>query len=761
MNRGYMGKILWVDLSKDKYEEEVLSEKVYEDYLSGMGLAAYILYKNIPTGADPLGPENILGFVPGLLTGTGSLFTGRWIVVGKSPLTGTWGEANCGGDFSPAIKQCGYDGIFFKGISEKPVYLYADHGKVELRDASGLWGKDTFETVEILTRNTNGKKPCVACIGPAGERLSLISGIANDKGRMASRSGLGAVMGSKNLKAVVLAGSKRVIPNNRKEMHRLSKKCNEWVKFLNIPRCSWISNFLSRITKFVGVIMGFSPLQVRMDGVIYKSLLQKWGTTGTNLISIKMGDSPIKNWNGSSGDLGSRGLKSVAPHFLHKSVHVKYHCYSCPLGCGGFCYKGKDPLHRPEYETVLALGGLLLNEDIDTIFSINDLLNRAGMDTISAGGTAAFAIECFEKGIITTVNTGGLELKWGNTKDLIQLFEQMVTGQGFGARLANGSKIAAVNLGKNSIQYAMQAGGQELPMHDGRRDPGFALHGTVEAAPGRHSMGSQLYYEMFGLWKKVKCLPKVKFFYLKNSRYTANKEKAAWAAACSCYTQLFNSAGLCMFGAFLGAKRLNFFEWLNAATAWGKTPEEYMEIGKRIQTLKQLFNFKHGIDPMGLKASERAIGNPPLAEGPNEGRKVPLDQMMKDYWAEMGWDPQTGEPTWATLKELEILELVEMQCGVWEKISPQQGALHSTGNRAKPTAGSKPVFDKEVCVSCNMCIQVCPVSCLSLSESNTKGLHRIPYMENPALCIACGFCAEDCPVDAIRMEVVLSSKERS
>ena len=667
MYRGYMGKILWVDLTQGKLKEEVLEEDVYERFLSGMGLAAYILYQTIPPMADPLGPDNILGFVPGLLTGTGSLFTGRWMAVGKSPLTGTWGEANCGGTFAPAIKQCGYDGIFFKGISEKPVYLYADHAKAELRDASGLWGRDTFETIEILTENTNGKKPSVACIGPAGERRSLISGIVNDQGRMAARSGLGAVMGSKNLKAVVLAGSKRIIPHDRKEMHRLSKNCNQWVQFLKIPHCSWISNFLSRISKFLGVFMGFSPLQMRMDGILYKSLLQKWGTTGTNLVSIKMGDSPIKNWKGSSRDLGPKWLESVDPDLLQKSVHVKYHCYSCPLGCGSILEtNGQHSLCKPEYETVLSLGGLLMNQNMESIILINDLLTRAGMDTISAGGTAAFAIECFEKGILTSADTGGLELKWGNTRDLIQLFEQMIARQGFGDRLANGSKIVAVHLGMNSIQYAIQAGGQELPMHDGRRDPGFALHSTVEAAPGKHSMGSQLYYEMFKLWEKLKDLPKVRMFYLKSSKYKANKAKTVSAVACSCYTQLFNSAGLCMFGAFLGASRLNFFEWLNAATGWEKTPEEYMEIGKRIQTLKQAFNILHGVDPRALKVSERAIGNPPLEEGPNEGRKIPLDQMMMDYWEEIGWNPETGKPTRITLERLGLMQIAEIHGTDWE-----------------------------------------------------------------------------------------------
>jgi aldehyde:ferredoxin oxidoreductase len=502
--------------------------------------------------------------------------------------------------------------------------------------------------VEILTRNTNGKKPCVACIGPAGEKLSLISGIANDQGRIAARSGLGAVMGSKNLKAVVLAGSKRIVPQNRKEMHTLSKTCT-----VSVER--WIP-FWWRWKHLVKLLRRVPFIQMRMSGKSFKTLLQKWGTTGMNWICIEFGDAPIKNWNGSNEDLGPERFKSTDPDFFQEAVNVRYHCYSCPLGCGGIREtKGKDPLYKPEYETVIALGGLLMNEDMESIVSINDLLNRAGMDTISAGGTAAFAIECFEKGVLTKAETGGLELKWGNIEDLTKLFKKMVARKpGIGALLADGSKVAAKKLKKNTIQYAVQAGGQELAMHDGRRDPGYALHSSVEPVPGRHSMGSQLHYELVELWEKVKGLPKVKMFYLKGSKYKANKEKAVWAVACSCYTQLFNSAGLCMFGAYLGASRLNFFEWLNAATGWPKTPEEYMGIGKRIQTLKQLFNFKQGIDPTELKVSERAIGNPPLEEGPNEGRKVPLDQMMKDYWTEMGWDPQTGDPTPATLKQLNI-----------------------------------------------------------------------------------------------------------
>jgi aldehyde:ferredoxin oxidoreductase len=211
MNRGYMGKILMVDLSKGEFLEEKIPDEVYEKYLSGLGLAAHVLYQRIPAGADPLGPDNILGFVSGLLTGTGSLFAGRWMVAGKSPLTGTWGDANCGGSFSPAIKRCGYDGIFFKGISDKPVYLYVSNKKIELKDASSLWGKDAIETEELL-QEEYGPSARVAVIGPSGEKLSLISGICNDKGRIAARSGLGSVMGSKKLKAIVLDGKRGSFP---------------------------------------------------------------------------------------------------------------------------------------------------------------------------------------------------------------------------------------------------------------------------------------------------------------------------------------------------------------------------------------------------------------------------------------------------------------------------------------------------------------------------------------------------------------------
>jgi aldehyde:ferredoxin oxidoreductase len=648
MSKGYMGKVLWVDLSKGEIREEVIPDKIYEQYLSGTGLAVYLLCNRIPAGADPLGPDNILGFVSGLLTGTGSLFSGRWMVAGKSPLTGGWGDANCGGNLSPAIKRCGYDGIFFTGISEKPVYLHVRHNGAELCDASHLWGKDAVETEEALIKE-KGDKAKVACIGPAGEKLSLISGICNDRGRLAARSGLGAVMGSKKLKAVVLDGKRRIDVHNRDEIKRLSRQCNRWVQ--------WQPPFLpGPQAAYMGVVMRLLPTQMAMDGMIEKILLRKWGTSSLNQASVEMGDSPIKNWKGSNVDFNPKRSLPTNPDAIKKVERVKYHCYACPLGCGGICaMQGKyTETHKPEYESTLALGGLCLNSDMDSIFYMNEVLNRAGMDTISAGGTVAFAIECYEKGLLTKADTDGLELTWGNAEAIVALIEKMIRREGIGDLLADGSKMAAARIGRGALEYAIQAGGQELPMHDGRNDPGFNVHYSAEPAPGRHTIGAQLYYEMFQLWKQVKSLPRPKFLYFKDRKYVADEEKAVTAAACSKFMNVANGSGLCLFGLFIGAKRIRTFDWLNAATGWHKTPEDYMEIGERIQTLKQLFNIRHGIDPWSFKVGDRVVGRPPLTEGANRGRTMDMEKMMSDYWHQFGWDTATGRPTDDTIARLRI-----------------------------------------------------------------------------------------------------------
>jgi len=638
MSGGYLGRILWVDLSAGVCREEEVADEIYGQFLSGIGLAVRLLGDRIPPGADPLGPENVLAFVSGLLTGTGALFSGRWMVAGKSPLTGGWGDANCGGTLSPAIKRCGYDGIFFTGVSPRPVYLLVDDGRPELRDASHLWGKDALAAEEELIREAGGHARA-AVIGPAGEKLSLIAGICNDRGRIAARSGLGAVMGAKRLKGLVLKGKRRIPVHHREEVQRLSRECNKWVQF----QPPFVTGTM---TAYVGTLMRLLPTQMAMDGLVYKLLLKKWGTVSMNQMSVEMGDAPIMNWKGTSADWGIGKSRTVNPDAFRVLERVKYHCYSCPLGCGGICAT-KGPfgeVHKPEYESVLALGGLCMNSDLESIITVNELLNRAGMDTISAGGTVAFAMECYEQGILSRDDLDGLDLRWGNSAAMIALIEKMIRREGVGDLLADGAKRAAEKIGRGAGACAIHAGGQELPMHDGRNDPGFNVHYSVEATPGRHTIGAQLYYEMFRLWKRIPSLPRPPLFYRKRRKYLADEEKAVMAAACSKFMNVANGAGLCMFGLFLGAERIPSFAWLNAAAGWRKSPEEYLAIGAAIQNRKQEFNRRQGIDARSLQVPDRVLGRPPQRRGANRGRTMDLEKMRSDYWEQFSWDREKGLP---------------------------------------------------------------------------------------------------------------------
>lgn len=649
MQPAVMGKVLWVDLTHRTIYEEHIPDELYRRFLSGVGLAALLLYREIPPGADPLGPDNVLGFVSGLLNGTNSLFTGRWMAAAKSPLTGAWGEANCGGTLASALKRSGYDGIFFKGISPRPVTLVVNNGAAELHDADQLWGMDAVETEREL-RNAFPDS-AVACIGPAGERLSLIAAISNDGGRMAARSGLGAVMGAKRIKAIVLRGKQRITAHDKESMQRLSQKALSAVR-LKIPLPP------GKITRFMGTLMRILPFQWMQDGMLYKWLLQRWGTISMNQISVEMGDAPIRNWRGSSADFGFKHSDSSDPDRITQYENKKYHCRSCALGCGGIISNEvvKEG-HKPEYETILSWGGLLGNKDLESIFAINEKLNRAGMDSISAGGTIAFAIECAEHGMLSKAQLDGLDLRWGNTQAIMELVDRMIARQGIGDLLADGSRAAAARIGNGAEKFAVHAGGQELAMHDGRNDPGFSLHAVVEPMPGRHTNGSQLYYEMFQLWKRVPGLPPAKPLYWKSAKYTTHgkqgRDLARAAVACSQFSQVMNGAGLCLFGALIGVHRVPVFEWLNAATGWEETPLGYMQIGARIQTLKQMFNARQGV-PLRHAINARALGLPPQTRGANRMRTLNMDEMVRLYWRESGWDENTGMPPDEAIAEIEV-----------------------------------------------------------------------------------------------------------
>jgi aldehyde:ferredoxin oxidoreductase len=657
--KGYTGKILTIDLTSRTWEEETIDDTVYENLLSGVGLGVYYLYRNIPAGADPLGPENILGFTAGLLTGTGSVMTGRWMAVCKSPLTGGWGDSNCGGNLAPAIKQCGYDAVFITGAAETPVYIYIGDGGPEIRDGADYWGLDAVEAEEALLRDCGDKKkPAVAVIGPAGERLSLIAGISNDLGRFAARSGVGAVMGSKKLKALVLAGSKPVRGADPDRIKSLSREYADKVRRANPPGI--LRGFLFPL---LGKLTLGSKHAAPMDGFITVMLLKKYGTSMNNTMAAVTGDAPLKNWGGSVADYGRSRYRHLNPEWIIRRETRKYHCYSCVIGCGGICDitgirdGAFHRTHKPEYETAMSFGGLVMNRDLDAIFYINELLNRAGMDTISAGGAAAFAVECYEKGIISKEDTGGLELRWGDAESIITLVKKMIAREGIGDLLADGVKEAARKMGKGSEAFAVHAGGQELPMHDPKLDPMMGVAYAADPTPGRHTTSGGTYFSTSFLWDYVSWVPKL-VRHPKSEDFEPLEKTSLQNVGMTCFKMLVDGSGSCYYAMLTGLRHFKIFEYLDAATGWDRGPDEYMEIGRRIQTLRQLFNVKHGALPARKGLHPRAAGDPPLEAGPLRGVRLNTEKMVPLYWEAWGWDPHTGIPTAETLNTLSLSELL-------------------------------------------------------------------------------------------------------
>ncbi|MHA1256514.1 MAG: aldehyde ferredoxin oxidoreductase family protein [Promethearchaeota archaeon] len=613
MPNGYMGKILWVDLSKESFKEELIREEIYRQYIGGYGLAAKIIYDNMPVKADPLGPEAILGFFPGLLTGTVAPLTGRYMVAGKSPLTGTWGDGNSGGYFGPEIKKCGYDGILIKGIANSPKYITIIGDEKQILDASELWGLDTVETEDNLKKKL--RKVQVASIGQSSENLSLISGIVNNKGRIVGRSGLGAVMGSKKLKAIVLKGNKKISLADKDALLKHTKDYNNSIKTL-------------------------------------PTAMKDFGTTAATVVLSQRGQTPIKNWGGySSKDFPMDSLNKISEMEIDKYKQKAYGCFSCPVRCGAIMKipeLGIEETHRPEYETIASFGPLILNDDLMSIFTLNEMCNRAGLDTISTGGTVAFAIECFENGLITKDDTDGLELTWGNSGAVIELVKMMVNREGIGDILADGSKKASEKIGKGSEKYAITSMGQELPMHDSKFVKSLGLTFAFDPTPGRHTAAT-LDLGRMDLVKENNfiegfIIPR-RFDKIGDDRYETHKLVA------SLYQSL-NGLGLCFFSGFF--QKYPLVELIKAVTGWDISIDELIKNGLRIQTLRQAFTIREGVILAKNELPGRAIGVPPLEAGPNKGKTSDYKSDYKGYCEKMGWNPENGYPLKETLTDLNL-----------------------------------------------------------------------------------------------------------
>jgi aldehyde:ferredoxin oxidoreductase len=603
MSGGYIGKILFVDLTQAKISEEFALEDLYQNFLGGYGIGARILFSRQKAKVDPLGPDAMLGFVTGVLTGTPALFGSRYVVVGKSPLTGTWGDANSGGDFGPHMKFAGYDAVFFSGISPAPVYLFIDNGKAELRKADKLWGKDTWET-ESLLKTELGTDARVACIGPAGEGLSLVSCIINNKGRAAGRSGLGAVMGSKKLKAVVVRGNKTVPVAREPELKEARTK---------------------RLGQLGGAVEAF----------------RKFGTcAGMNQL-VQIGDAPVKNWKGTALDFTT--ANAISDQNVINLQERKYGCWQCPVACGGHMKPGTGQynypaeVHKPEYETLAAFGSMCLNDNLESIIKVNDICNRYGLDTISAGVTIAFAIDCYENGLISNKDTDDIELKWGNHKAIVDMTEKLAKREGFGKLLADGVKQAAQQIGKGAEEFAIHIHGQEVPMHDPKRFMNFAI-AYLDATPGRHTQGSYGNKPASGLE-----------FPAYDSKSAAGRGQANKMG--SDLMHMISCAGLCQFGlGFMDASALTDF--MNLTTGWNCSIDDLLKTGDRIANIRQAFNAREGIGIVDFKVPGRISGNPPPAAGPTAGRSVDFTTLRNDYLVARDWDINSSKPSKEKLLEL-------------------------------------------------------------------------------------------------------------
>lgn len=649
MGNGFMGKYLVVNLTDGSTETVELPDSFYKKYLTGYGLGAAIIAERQKPGIDALAPENHLGLCSGLLTGCGLPFTGRFMAVGKSPLTGGWGDANAGGFLSREIKRTGYDAVFFTGRASQPTWVHITDNHVELKDASSLWGKNINDTEAAIKEEIGTKNIQTVSIGMAGEKLSLISGIVTDKARIAARSGLGAVMGSKNLKAVSFKGSTQISVARPGDVKALNTTfLNEFKKDANLG-----DKLAVRFLNFLSKLVANSPLNPPATNGNMKLIFGKWGTPGLTMFSGMTADTPVKNWGGTpSTDFTFESIEKLAGETVIKRQKKRYACQSCPLACGGKVdvpsgpYQGSEG-HKPEYETIAAFGAMVLNEDLDAIIEINEMCNRAGIDTISTGGTVAYAIECFENGLIDAETTGGLELTWGNINAIIKLVDMIIKREGFGDTLADGVRAAVKKIGPESEKYAMHAGGQELPMHDSRNDPGWALTYQIEPTPGRHTIAS---YVDADLRSGKEQFPEVKR--MVKAAKTKQRKKVSITTATSIYTQIINGCGVCIFGP--DTIHYPIVDFLNAVTGWDLTADDYFKTGKRILNLRKAFNIREGVTQADSKLPPRAVGIPPLTDGPLKGITVDIDSLRKDLYDLLGWDPGTGGPTPETLKEMEL-----------------------------------------------------------------------------------------------------------
>ena len=607
---GYMGRILRVDLTNGKVSEEKLNEDDCRMYLGGSGLATKYLFDEVPEGADPLGADNELIFMTGPLTGTESPSAGRYCVVTKSPLTGFWAEANSGGSWGVCLKRAGFDGIIFRGISPRPVYLVVDDGKAELRDAGHLWGKGVSET-DRLVKEDLGEDFNVACIGISGENLVKYAAIINDVHRAAGRCGVGAVMGSKRLKAVAAGGMQEISIANMDVFSEISRRNYDLV-----------------------------------NESMLKITLETYGTAmTTDLVNVR-GGFPTRNWQ--TGVFPD--IDKISGITLESTLLVdRKHCYACPISCcrvsvvrsGPYACKGEGP----EFETIGAFGAMCALESLEAITLAHNLCDDYGLDVISTGSTIAFATECYERGILTRAETDGLELRFGDPDPVIELIHRIAKREGIGDLLAEGTRRTATRLGKGTEVFAMNVKGLELPAYDPRA---AKICGLAFATANRGGDHITAYIE-------GPAFIDIPFPVVEDSRIEEPMmEVPAEAKVVKDLEDaltVFDCVGTCKFmGMALSAE--DWVDMISNCLGWEFSVSDFRKAGERVYNLARAFSVRDGL----VRADDtlpRRLLEEPLPEGPAAGHKVErLDEMLDAYYGFRGWDAKTGKPTAAKLREL-------------------------------------------------------------------------------------------------------------
>jgi len=601
----WTGKIIRVDLTAREFAVEDLDPAIERDYIGGRGVGSKILFDEVDPTVDPLSPENKLILMTGPLTGTGAPCSSRYMAITKSPLTGAIACSNSGGYFPAELRFAGYDGIIFEGKADEPVYLWIKDDEIEIRDAGHLWGKTTHETEDLIRSEIDdpwlAKEIHIASIGPAGENLGKLACIINDKNRAAGRSGVGAVMGSKNLKAVVVKGSKGVGKINRDAFKKSVRTAIDKLK----------------------------------AGPVTSQGLPKFGTAILVNIINECGILPTNNFQTATFErAGKISGETIAETILTRNKG----CFACTIGCGRLT-DIKDPKYAgkgegPEYETVELMGADCGIDNLAAITKANYLCNELGMDTISAACTVATAMELYEKGYIPK-EEAGMDLSFGNADALVELIRQMGYREGLGAVAADGGYVLAEKYGHTELFMGVKK--QEIPAYDPRGVQGMGLTYATSNRGACHVRSYLIANEVLGVHAKMDPL--------------TTKDKPATVKVFQELTAVVDSTGLCLFIVLtpnMGYDDMR--DMLNSVTGFDYTTEDVIRAGERIWNLERLFNLKAGFTKKDDTLPERLLKEP-LKEGGPKGLVCKLGEMLPEYYKLRGWD-ENGVPTGEKLAEL-------------------------------------------------------------------------------------------------------------